>query len=765
MLYFPTNVLLHDSCFSKNYDSSPSSYRPDNTYLAYPLGYAMDSDEPDSFLPAYFPSPAPKLALSRPGTQQYAPMPYIGRTEQDSRSSHAHAEGYKIHHPSPLPGAEQYVPIPGPYHPNHHLIERTEQDRSAHAYYYKNYPLPAGQHRDLNPVYPQPPYAQPPYAQPQAPYAQSPCYNNFDELSPLYNARPAYESTSLYGLYVQSESHTGPYTGGLCNPTGSSSTGADKHADSSAHTANRHARHGPPLPPELHIRSVSGTASTPVLYRMSAKRLPGDQSYIPAPQLESCLKKDLEGNVIFTIPTFFLDNLWPISTLPCPLDEHTIFKALEKNKAWDAIHDCFVTPPLSITEYHMAEWLNTLGGLIGAFTGSGFERKRSWSASTHSRPPAGATINRKPDLVLVDRSFVDKPPDGLAPPHISWTHVDAFAEVTRSYPFPKRIYSTINDKSYLLFVSQHDRRFVPALSFNGQGLFALTLTDRQGQISMPPIPFLHGKANAFMFMKILTFLMYGPVHNAGRDTTMELHSNGHVKSISVNNHWYNVVYLIYSLQSMIGRGTTVWLVKRNGEYYILKDSWIQDSRVESEISFLKKLKDDPKLKNHVPDLIEGEDIRIDGAVDSTGRYRVHIGGMHDSRGHRRLVMSPIGKQITTFQSKCEFILAIIDIIEGKLPISFLFLSNLEALVLKHLHERHQMLHRDISPNNLLLIRPSVEGGVRSGMLIDFDYAALTQALGSRLISNGFRTVRIFDTYVHFDLLILHHSGYTAFYGS
>jgi hypothetical protein len=313
----------------------------------------------------------------------------------------------------------------------------------------------------------------------------------------------------------------------------------------------------------------------------------------------------------------------------------------------------------------MADWLNTLGGLIGAFTGSGFERKRSWSASTHSKPPVGGSINRKPDLVLVDRSFVDRPPEGIAPPHISWTHVDAFAEVTRSYPFPKRIYSTINDKSYLLFVSQHDRRFVPALSFNGQGFFALTLTDRQGQITMPPIPFLHGKANAFMFMKILTFLMYGPVHNAGRDTSMELHPNGHVKSISVNNHLYRVVYLIYSLQSMIGRGTTVWLVKRDGEYYILKDSWIQDSRVESEITFLKMLKDDPKLKNYVPDLIEGEDIWIGGAVDSTGRYREHIGGMHDSRGHRRLVMSPIGKQITTFLSKCEFILAIIDIVGGK----------------------------------------------------------------------------------------------------
>ena len=72
--------------------------------------------------------------------------------------------------------------------------------------------------------------------------------------------------------------------------------------------------------------------------------------------------------------------------------------------------------------------------------------------------------------------------------------------------------------------------------------------------------------------------------------------------------------------------------------------------------------------------------------------------------------------------------------------------TLGALVLKHLHEHHKMLHRDISPNNLLLIRPGLEGAVRSGMLIDFDYAAMIQAQGPRTISTGFRTVRLIDIF-------------------
>ncbi|KAF8219897.1 hypothetical protein L208DRAFT_1544922 [Tricholoma matsutake] len=125
---------------------------------------------------------------------------------------------------------------------------------------------------------------------------------------------------------------------------------------------------------------------------------------------------------------------------------------------------------------------------------------------------------------------------------------------------------------------------------------------------------------------------------------MKLHPDGQVKAISVNGHWYEVAYLIYSLQSMIGQGITIWLVICNGKYYMLKDSWIQTSRVGSEIEFLKKLKGDPKLQGHVPHIVEGEDIYIGGFVDSTRWYHTYVGGLHDACSHRRLVMTPIGKQ-------------------------------------------------------------------------------------------------------------------------
>jgi hypothetical protein len=76
-----------------------------------------------------------------------------------------------------------------------------------------------------------------------------------------------------------------------------------------------------------------------------------------------------------------------------------------------------------------------------------------------------------------------------------------------------------------------------------------------------------------------------------------------------------------------------------------------------------------------------------------------------------------------------------------------------------------MLHRDISPNNLMLVHCDAahegEKVVWRGLLIDFDYAAL---LGERVVSTGFRTVRLIGIFFQFDSLILHHSGYTSFHG-
>lgn len=131
------------------------------------------------------------------------------------------------------------------------------------------------------------------------------------------HAVPVHESTGRYGVYLQSEVHV---------------------------------RDRQPLLPSHTSLSVS---STPVMYQMSAKRPPGDQSFIPAPQLASCLQKYLEGNIFTVFPNYFLEDIWPDSALPCPL-KMDIFKSLTVNKIWDEKNDCFITSPI-FTECRMAE--------------------------------------------------------------------------------------------------------------------------------------------------------------------------------------------------------------------------------------------------------------------------------------------------------------------------------------------------------------------------------------------------------------------------
>lgn len=111
--------------------------------------------------------------------------------------------------------------------------------------------------------------------------------------------------------------------------------------------------------------------------------------------------------------------------------------------------------------------------------------------------------------------------------------------------------------------------------------------------------------------------------------------------------------------------------------FILKDCWIQHSHVQSEIEFLEKIKNDSKLKNCVPNIIEGQDVEVGGVVDSTGWYREFVGGMCESRIHHCIVMIPIGTPITTFDSKAEFICAqLLILLNVSNQISFMSPSDL-----------------------------------------------------------------------------------------
>ena len=145
-----------------------------------------------------------------------------------------------------------------------------------------------------------------------------------------------------------------------------------------------------------------------------------------------------------------------------------------------------------------------------------------------------------------------------------WHCIRAFGETSASRPFPKRMFDTVNEKSYIIFITQDHRRFIPALIFDSSGSFSLTVTDCQGQLRMAMMSLLARKDCALVLLKILAFLMYSSVSDVGLDSTMTCGPDGKIKSIFVNGKKFIVLRRIYALQVLIGQGTKIWIVERDG---------------------------------------------------------------------------------------------------------------------------------------------------------------------------------------------------------
>jgi hypothetical protein len=269
----------------------------------------------------------------------------------------------------------------------------------------------------------------------------------------------------------------------------------------------------------------------------------------------------------------------------------------------------------------------------------------------------------KPDIILLDRDEYFYVWNDAGEVH--WSRIQAFAEVTSQHPFLRQTLEMVNEKSYLMFLTQDERRFMVALSFDGSGCFSVTLTDRQGQLRMALMSiFTPGRDVALLFLKVLTFLMFGSPADIGLDPSICRDPEGKITSIFVSGQEFTVLKCIYVLQALVGHGMKIWMVERDKKQYILKDSWVQVGRVESEIDFLQKLARYPQLAGHVPTLLVGEDLMISGQLDSTKHYHLHIGQLNRHRIHRCHITSPIGSPLIMFASKAELLAILIHVVES-----------------------------------------------------------------------------------------------------
>lgn len=416
------------------------------------------------------------------------------------------------------------------------------------------------------------------------------------------------------------------------------------------------------LPSHFPPRFTNTIFSTPIKQRLGTARPANEQSKITVEKLAQLLHKELEHSRVNG--SDFISLIFPDQLLPIPVDEK-LFKKLESAKVWDKKKQKLFSEPSSHSEDDIAVWLNSLAKDI-AKCFPDLKVKRLWYAGNKMVAPQGSAILRKPDIVLLNLNDATKIISSQNTPYeekTQWAMFFALGETTEEYRRPQRMLDTIDGKSYIIFTAQHDRRFVPALCFNGGNNWSLTITDRQGQLFSGMMS-LRGIPYVGRFLRILISLMFGEEKLVGLDPNMNRDINHHISSISVGGISYSIRRNIYSLQSLLGRGTKVWIVTRDGKNHVLKDAWVQASRVENENKHLKKIQDIPVLKGKVPTLVAGEDVLIDGQPDNTLWYRVGLGQDEDHRVHRRVLTSNIGTSITTFTSKAEFIKAMIDIVQS-----------------------------------------------------------------------------------------------------
>lgn len=295
--------------------------------------------------------------------------------------------------------------------------------------------------------------------------------------------------------------------------------------------------------------------------------------------------------------------------------------------------------------------------------------RRRWSSQWLDRCPSGSHVFRKPDLVLLDTPLPDSGSLSSSD-KVSWVKIKAFGEVTAQSSFHRDLKNTIDAKTYILFLTQHDRNFVPAIIFFGNH-FVLTVTDRQSQ-QFSRLLRLHDDRpdDIMVFLRVLIGLMFSGDHVLGLDTTMRRNKMHEIKSIYVEGRKYNVIKLLYSVQSLLGRATKVWQVEHDGRTYVLKDSWIIASRL-LESDALKDL--NIKGIMGIPRFVAGGAV-VHPQFTEPGRpvplrtslFRFStLSHNLEARERRRVVEGPHAGPLSSFKSRLEVCVAFRDYVEGE----------------------------------------------------------------------------------------------------
>jgi hypothetical protein len=378
--------------------------------------------------------------------------------------------------------------------------------------------------------------------------------------------------------------------------------------------------------------NLGSYTSNPLTQKLCSFRISSSNPALTRADLQKAMAPELKNAVVKAPDLPWITTIFPDNKLPF-LDMESLLTSVP----WIV--------PSAFTEPGMASWMNDIAESVKSHTQK--TPARQWNSSYCTTLLSGSSIKRKPDLALLSTHTTKEP---------SWPEVRGLCEVTSSVTFHSTISSTVQQKAFIMLSTQHDRRFVPVLSFANRS-FRITLCDRAGIVLSATGDV---ERDSYILFRIIIAFLFGDDEVIGYDASMRHGLYGEITSITAGGLEYTVMKKLFSAEVMRGRATQCWHVERGGEQYVIKDSWVQSGRTSNEIDLLKEMAD----VEGVPDLVWGGEVLLsDGTVDSTALNRIGI-TYSEERVHRRLVMQPVGERIQTFRSKKELISVLIDLVKS-----------------------------------------------------------------------------------------------------
>ncbi|RXW17057.1 hypothetical protein EST38_g8800 [Candolleomyces aberdarensis] len=179
----------------------------------------------------------------------------------------------------------------------------------------------------------------------------------------------------------------------------------------------------------------------------------------------------------------------------------------------------------------------------------------------------------------------------------------------------------------------------------------------------------------------------------------------------------------FTRNNLRGRGTTCWAVKdAKGNRFIIKDYWISEGQ-DAEFKLLEEAKGllgVCQMVSYEENRIQTKDFR--GNVEKLEKSTFH------NRTSTRIVMKAYGPSIENFSSVMQVLAALRD-----------------AIAAHRLLLSKNIVHRDISPNNISLGKDGAEEGIR-GILIDLDAATKCGVFGPQDRADHKIGTRLFQSF-------------------